>query len=405
MKTLRLLALFCIILLCVLVVSLQALKTKTVASFSKDEQLISSYQKWGLTTDVYQKQLDSILSKTKEYSLVALPLNLKTIETQRKYILASALGAYVNEVNTSKQNVDGKLTYLRDRVKISGDLTTDQKGAHFLTLDGIAGEVFEKEPTLAEIQKAISQLEKEDTAINNEIEVHQKDNVFAEIETYKGTCEDLRSFFEEKNKQDYVDSTDTCIVEAEKLLSPQYRENSVQFIEAIAREKVFSLVQTAQDQKAKVLADEQYALQKAKKDEEYLTIVPETSEKTGKAIVVNLTLQRLYAYENGQSVFPNSILITSGKQGFETITGSFAIYLKERYHKMQSPFPGIYYDDVVSYWMPFFSGYGLHDATWRSVYGTQDYLAVGSHGCVNMSLADAEKLYNWAEVGTKVIIQ
>ena len=73
-------------------------------------------------------------------------------------------------------------------------------------------------------------------------------------------------------------------------------------------------------------------------------------------------------------------------------------------HQMQSPFPGIYYDDVVNYWMPFYLGYGLHDAPWRSVYGTQDYVGVGSHGCVNMPLYETSILYNWAEVGTKVVV-
>ena len=48
-------------------------------------------------------------------------------------------------------------------------------------------------------------------------------------------------------------------------------------------------------------------------------------------------------------------------------------------------------------------GYAIHDAPWRSSYGpgTQAY---GSHGCVNVPMPTMTTLYNWAEVGTKVIV-
>ncbi len=404
MKVFRLSIIFFVLFFSLTFSLLSLFKTKTVESFSKDENVIASYKKWGLAVDNYQNQLGVVLIKTKNYSPLTLPFHVKTIDAQKKYILASVLESYVNEVNANKQSVDLKLTYLRDRLKINTDLTNNQKDKHFQSLDGIAGVVFEKEPTLAEIKKAINDLSAIDGLINKEIDTHQKDNIFAEVHTYKSTCEELRNFFEIKNKQEYGNTATRCIDEADKLLLPQYQNNSASFIESIARERVFTLVQLAQNQKVKVFEEEQYALQKEKKDVEYLSIVPPAIETKGKVVVVNLKLQRLYAYENGISLFPQSVLITSGKQGFETITGRFAVYLKERYHKMQSPFPGIYYDDVVDYWMPFFSGYGLHDASWRHVYGTFDYLTVGSHGCVNMTLNDAAVLYNWVEVGTTVIV-
>ena len=72
---------------------------------------------------------------------------------------------------------------------------------------------------------------------------------------------------------------------------------------------------------------------------------------------------------------------------------------------MRSPFPNEYYDNFVTYWMPFFEGYGLHDAPWRSVYGTQDYPYVGSHGCVNVPFAEVERLYYWVDVGTPVTVK
>ncbi|MCX6730485.1 MAG: L,D-transpeptidase, partial [Candidatus Roizmanbacteria bacterium] len=170
------------------------------------------------------------------------------------------------------------------------------------------------------------------------------------------------------------------------------------------RERVFAAMQKATQAKQQLIQDEQYALAAKKKEEERLTVVPPAPRQEGKIVVVNLNLQRLYAYENGLTLFPNAVPITTGKQGFETVTGEFAIYIKEQQHKMVSPFPGIYYDDVVNYWMPFYLGYGLHDAPWRAVYGTQDYGIVGSHGCVNIPFKETSILYNWAVVGTRVIV-
>jgi lipoprotein-anchoring transpeptidase ErfK/SrfK len=43
--------------------------------------------------------------------------------------------------------------------------------------------------------------------------------------------------------------------------------------------------------------------------------------------------------------------------------------------------------------MPFNGGIGLHDATWRSSFGGNIYKTNGSHGCVNMPLQSAKKVY------------
>jgi lipoprotein-anchoring transpeptidase ErfK/SrfK len=44
-------------------------------------------------------------------------------------------------------------------------------------------------------------------------------------------------------------------------------------------------------------------------------------------------------------------------------------------------------------------GYGLHGTYWHQAFGTPQ-----SAGCVNLTLGDAEWLYNWAQVGTTVYI-
>ena len=56
--------------------------------------------------------------------------------------------------------------------------------------------------------------------------------------------------------------------------------------------------------------------------------------------------------------------------------------------------------------MPFYGNiYGLHDATWRSYFGGTIYEYDGSHGCINMPLSVARRLYETIKVGTMVRIQ
>jgi len=46
-------------------------------------------------------------------------------------------------------------------------------------------------------------------------------------------------------------------------------------------------------------------------------------------------------------------------------------------------------------------GVALHGAYWHNKFGTGVRL---SHGCVNLSLRDAAWLYDWAPVGTRVVV-
>lgn len=132
--------------------------------------------------------------------------------------------------------------------------------------------------------------------------------------------------------------------------------------------------------------------------------IPEPVIREGKLIIISVENQRLYAYENGVSIFDYPVPVTTGKIGYDTVRGKFSIYHKATNFRMRSPFPNEWYDNMVTYWMPFYQGYGIHDAYWRSVYGTADYPYVGSHGCVNTPFAEVERLYYWANIGTPVIV-
>ncbi len=111
-------------------------------------------------------------------------------------------------------------------------------------------------------------------------------------------------------------------------------------------------------------------------------------------IDVNLSQQRLYAYE-GDTVI-NSFLISTGTWLHPTVTGKYHVYVKLRYTDMTGP---DYYLPNVPYTMYFYQGYGLHGTYWHHNFGTPM-----SHGCVNLSIPDAEWLYNFSSVGTLVNI-
>lgn len=119
-----------------------------------------------------------------------------------------------------------------------------------------------------------------------------------------------------------------------------------------------------------------------------------------KWIEVDLTKQTTTAYEGATPL--RTFVIASGLPGYETPTGEYAIWLKVRSQTMTggSKADGSYYNIPNVEWVSYFyQDYALHGAWWRKVFG-----APASHGCVNMTNADAQWVYNWAPVGTKVIV-
>jgi len=123
-----------------------------------------------------------------------------------------------------------------------------------------------------------------------------------------------------------------------------------------------------------------------------------TSGDYPKWIEVNITTKRMYAFQYGQLV--NSFLISAGKPSTPTPTGTFHIIDKLVSQTMIGP--GYVQPDVP--WINYFNGLGdaIHGNYWRpaSVFGNINT----SHGCVGLQDAQAEWVYNWAPVGTTIII-
>jgi lipoprotein-anchoring transpeptidase ErfK/SrfK len=106
-----------------------------------------------------------------------------------------------------------------------------------------------------------------------------------------------------------------------------------------------------------------------------------------KWIDVDLTLQRLTAYEGNTPIF--QALVSTGLPNTPTVVGQFRIYWKLSSTAMAGPG---YYLPGVPYTMYFYRGYALHGTYWHNNFGQPM-----SHGCVNLRTEDAQWLFNWAD--------
>ena len=128
----------------------------------------------------------------------------------------------------------------------------------------------------------------------------------------------------------------------------------------------------------------------------------------GKLIVVSLATQSLTAYENGKVVA--TTVVATGRPALPTLTGTFHIKAKYAPYQFISPWPKSSPYWYASAWVKYAmlyedGGYFIHDAPWRTVYGPGANLTNGTHGCVNVPLSTMTFLYNWAVVGTTVIVR
>ncbi|CAA6808018.1 MAG: L,D-transpeptidase [uncultured Sulfurovum sp.] len=115
-----------------------------------------------------------------------------------------------------------------------------------------------------------------------------------------------------------------------------------------------------------------------------------------KQIEVDLSKQRLYAKENG-NIFMDT-KISSGKKGHRTPRGKFSIFLKSKSH-ISSKYPKRVNGQNGGAKMPhslFITKGGV------AIHGGYIPKYPASHGCIRISPEKASKLYEWANIGTKV---
>jgi lipoprotein-anchoring transpeptidase ErfK/SrfK len=123
---------------------------------------------------------------------------------------------------------------------------------------------------------------------------------------------------------------------------------------------------------------------------------PSSAASGSRWIDINLSTQRLTAYEGNRAVFGTAV--STGISRYPTVTGKFSIYYRTASQTMDGRRLGFNYVlPNVPYVMYFYKDYAIHGTYWHNNFGTPM-----SHGCVNMSTADARWLYNWSSYGTLV---
>lgn len=128
----------------------------------------------------------------------------------------------------------------------------------------------------------------------------------------------------------------------------------------------------------------------------------------GKVIVISLSRQVLTAYQDGNAIL--TTFVATGRPQLPTPPGVYHIFARYSPYEMISPWPygsPWWYPPSWTNWAMEFigGGYFIHDAPWRSWYGPGANLYNGTHGCVNVPYSPMAALWNWAPIGTTVVVQ
>ena len=123
---------------------------------------------------------------------------------------------------------------------------------------------------------------------------------------------------------------------------------------------------------------------------------------SGSYIEIDKSSQTLWVYIDGECVIETPVVTGCPKNYWSTPTGVYSVLAK----RISVILTGPDYESWVKYWMPFYRGYGMHDATWRRLddFGGNEYLYNGSHGCVNIPPKTAEEIFYTIYTGIPVIL-
>ena len=121
-----------------------------------------------------------------------------------------------------------------------------------------------------------------------------------------------------------------------------------------------------------------------------------------KLLEVNISTKRMYAYQNGKLV--NTFLVSAGAPGTPTPIGQFKIYAKYPTQNISG-----YNANGSSYYLPnvqWIDDFYQSDAIVGNNWSPTTYFGSinSSHGSVGIVNSDAEWIYNWAPIGTTVIV-
>ena len=146
-----------------------------------------------------------------------------------------------------------------------------------------------------------------------------------------------------------------------------------------------------------------------------ISLIQHYGVTSDRVIVISLREQEARMYENGKLV--KALQVTTGNPDLPSPPGIHCIQNKLQNYNDISPFPKgspWYYNPTHINFGMVYSDYGylIHDAWWRSWFGKYSNLPHydpisfnnGTHGCVNLPTDTMGWLFNWADIGTPVIV-
>ncbi len=122
-------------------------------------------------------------------------------------------------------------------------------------------------------------------------------------------------------------------------------------------------------------------------------------------VEIDMGEQNVYVFVDGECVLETPCVTGKMVKSRMTPEGLYSIYAKQTNRVLTgyNSDGSIAYRSPVKFWMPFNGGIGLHDASWRSVFGGDLYVLDGSHGCINLPYSAASLIYELSYRGMPVI--
>ena len=123
------------------------------------------------------------------------------------------------------------------------------------------------------------------------------------------------------------------------------------------------------------------------------------TELEGTFAVVDISDQRVDIYKDNELLL--STPCVTGKDTTPTTEGCHTIHSEKHHDYLIGPG----YKSYVDHFLAFHNGEGLHDASWRSVFGNDGYHESGSHGCVNLPQEVIEDVNNILDTNDTVLVK
>lgn len=128
--------------------------------------------------------------------------------------------------------------------------------------------------------------------------------------------------------------------------------------------------------------------------------VPPPPPANGERVIdIDLAAQYMVAVQGNVVVMES--YVSTGRPGFDTPPGTYFVNAKLPSQTMGGVLGGESYHVPDVPWVMYFTdrGHAIHGTYWHNNFG-----AVMSHGCINLPLDVAEWIYDWASMGTKIVI-